>query len=134
MTESSVTETGTADMRAAIDQFPDRVTAALKAVAGATAGRVQSRAQDILRSKLKTSVTALIEDITVEEDAANKQFLIVSRSPVGQGTNVNLWNEYGTVKMAARPYMHPAAKAEEARYQAEMQAAADGVARDTFGE
>lgn len=133
MAESTVTQTGRDEMIAAITTFPDAVTARLKAVAGATAARVRDGAQAILRSKQKTDATKLADNITVEEDAANKQFFVISRSPVGQPTNVTIWNEYGTVKMGARPYMHPAAAAEEAQYASDMQAAADGLAAETFG-
>lgn len=133
MAEGSVTQTGRNELVAAIGVFPDRVTAALRGVAGATATRVQARAQALLRSQLKTSATKLADAITVEEDAANKRFIVVSRSPVGQPTNVNLWNEHGTVTMNARPYMRPSAKAEEARYRSEMEAAALDVATKVIG-
>ncbi len=134
MAESTFTQTGVRELAQAIEAFPASVTAALKAVAQATAVRVQVRAKALLRAQQKTSATKLADNITIEEDAANKRMLVVSRSPVGQGTNVNLWNEYGTVKMSARPYMHPAATAEDARYRTDMEAAAGQVAGTTFGE
>lgn len=133
MAESSVTQTGRNELIGAVTVFPERITAALRSVASATATRVQSRAQALLRGQLKTSATKLADAITVEEDAANKQFIVVSRSPVGQPTNVNLWNEHGTVTMSARPYMRPAAKAEEVRYRSDMEAAALDVASKVFG-
>lgn len=134
MADSSFTQTGVDQLRAGIDQFPARVTARLRSVAQATAERVKVKAQARLRAQQKTSATRLADNITVEEDAANQRFLVVSRSPVGQPTNVNLWNEHGTLKMRARPYMRPAAQAELARYQTDMQAAAEDVASETFGD
>lgn len=133
MADSTYTQTGRNELRSSIEQFPANVTAALRKVAQGTANAVAVRARQLLRSQQKTDSTKLMADITVEEDAANKQFIVVSRSPIGQPTNVNLWNEHGTVRMGARPYMRPAAQAENSRYQTEMQAAALSAARETFG-
>lgn len=130
---SSFKQTGVTEMRQAIERFSADQTTALRGVAKATAGRIHARAQQLLLSQLKTTTTRLAAAITIEEDADLKQFAVVSRSPVGQPTNLNIWNEHGTMKMSARPYMRPSADAEKARYRSDMEAAAVTAARETFG-
>lgn len=148
MAESTFTQTGLAEMRQAIEQFPAAHTAALRAVAQATAGRVMARAKALLASQTHgTGATAAA--ITVTEDAANKQFIVSSpgvphptislhtmkrsgrthTQKVSQN-NLPIWLEYGTVHMTARPYMRPAAAAEEAQYARDMEnASADAAAK-----
>lgn len=134
MADSTFEQTGVDQLRQAIDKFPAAVTARLRAVASAAATRVRDRAQTTLRDQQKTEAHALADNITIEEDAPNKQFLVISRPPIGQGTNLPIWNEHGTVKMPARPYMRPAAAAETSRYQNECQAAAEQAALEIFGD
>jgi hypothetical protein len=117
------TQTGVNEMRQAVEQLPAAVTSALRGVAEATSQRMLIRAQALLREHLKTSRSALINAMVIEEDAANRVFRVVSKTPSGQPANLPLWNEYGTVKMSARPYMHPSAEAERARYQKDGDAA-----------
>lgn len=120
-------------MRSVIEQLPDVVTAALRRVAQVTALRIKARAAANLRSLQKTDATALADAIEVIEDVANKQYQVVSKAPRGQPANLPIWNEHGTIKMAARPYMRPAATAEEQRYHDEMAAAAEAAARSLLG-
>ena len=129
MAESSFTQTGVAELRAAVDGLPDRVTAALRDAARSTAARMKSAADATLRAQQKTAAHALADAITITEDVPNKQVLVSSPAPRGQAANLPIWNEYGTVRMPARPYMRPAAVAEDARYRADCaSAAAEAVA------
>jgi len=125
----SFTQTGVNEMRAAVQQLPAAVTAALRGVAEATSKRMLTHARELLRGHLKSGRTALIDAMVIEEDGANQAFRVISKTPPGQPANLPLWNEYGTVKMGARPYMHPSADAEVDQYRRDMEAAsADAVA------
>jgi HK97 gp10 family phage protein len=118
---------GLDEFLAAVDALPTRVLSASRAVAQSTAQRVMANAKANLEAKQKTDARALADAITVKEDAAHRQFIVDSPSPHGQPANVNLWNEYGTSKMSARPYMHPAVEAENAQYQSDMERVAQDV-------
>lgn len=133
MAEGSFTQTGVAELRAAIDVFPARHTAALRSVAQRSAERMRNDARRRLLAQLKTNARALADGITVKEDAANRQFMVESSPPKGQHPLVTIWNEYGTFKMSARPYMHPAADAEREPYRREMDRVSVAVAQETFG-
>jgi len=122
--DSSVTITGLDEMRRAVDQLPATVTAALKTVAKRSAQRIEGDAARRLRSQQKTEAHALADAITITEDVPNKQYIVTSKAPVGQPANLPIWNEHGTSKMAARPYMRPAADAEGPVYEREVVAAA----------
>lgn len=128
MADAGATATGLKELRALIEALPDDVTAALKSVARDTAGRIQARAQGLLRSQQKTAAHALADAIAVTEDDAQQQFVVESKAPAGQPANVPLWNERGTRFMAARPYMRPAGDAEQDRYQRDSLTAAEKVA------
>lgn len=132
MNGGSFTQTGIVEMRHDIEKFSDDQTAALKAVASATATRVHASARRHLLSHQKTATTELADAIKIEEDAASKKYDVVSYSPVGQPTNLNIWNEHGTIHMEARPYMRPAADEARERYRADMEAASMKTAEKTF--
>jgi len=122
--DSSVTITGLDEMRRAVDQLPATVTAALKTVAKRSAQRIEGDAARRLRSQQKTEAHALADAITITEDVPNKQYIVTSSAPAGQPANLPIWNEHGTSKMPARPYMRPAADAEGPTYEREVAAAA----------
>jgi len=142
MAMSSITITGRNELLAGSRELPAHVTAALRAVAQTTAQRVLSRARANLAAKTKgTGATA--KAIYIKDDPANQMFMVVSpgvaharfslhtmkRSGRKHTQKVTLnmlpiWIEHGTVKMAPRPYMRPAADAENAAYQRAMEAAA----------
>ncbi len=126
----SVTSTGLEEMRAACQQLP-AVTAALREVAKATAIRIQANAKAILRMKEVSDRTELIDAIVLEENAANREFRVISNPPPGQSANVTIWNEYGALgRIVARYYMHDSAEAERDQYRRDMEAAsADAVAK-----
>lgn len=130
----SFTQTGVNEMRAAVQQLPTAVTAALRGVAEATAKRMLANAKAILRERLKTDRHALIDALVIEENAANHEFRVISKSPSGQSANLPIWIEYGTVKMGARPYMHPSAEAELDQYRRDCETASAGAASRLIGD
>ncbi len=129
---SAVTSTGLEEMRAACQQLPAAVTAALREVAQATAKRMMANSKAILQTKEVSDRTALIDAIVLEENAANREFRVISNPPPGQPKNVTIWNEYGAVGriVTARYYMRDAAEAERDQYRRDLEAAsADAVAK-----
>jgi HK97 gp10 family phage protein len=109
-------------LRAKVDQLPADVTAALKTVAHRAARNIAGDAARRLRSQQETSAHALADAIIVVDDSGDKKFIVESQSPSGQPANVNIWNEHGTSRMAARAYMRPAADAERDNYTRECEA------------
>lgn len=128
----SVTMTGLAELRSAVQRLPDDVTSALKTVAHRSAKNIAGDAARLLRGQQKTDAHKLADAIEVVEDAENRQFKVFSRPPLGQPTSLTIWNEYGTSKMAARPYMRPAADHERESYVRESEAAAVSVVREAL--
>lgn len=132
-------------LRAAVDRFPEAVQAALKAVAKASADRIATHAASILRSKTHgTGATA--NSIRVLDRTADKEYVVeVPGGPIPTlslhrmkrsgrihtqavtQNNLPFWLERGTVHMAARPFLRPAADAESERYKRNMAAAAEAV-------
>jgi hypothetical protein len=150
MSDSNFTQTGRNEFVQAVERLPDAVTKALRSVALVTAHRVKGDAQQILRSKTHgTGKTA--DAIFVEEDAADQAFLVKSpgvphprlslhrmkrsgrthTQKVSQN-NLPIWLEHGTSKMAARPYMRPAADHAQAPYRRDMEAASIKAVEDTL--
>ena len=139
-----------AALRQAIDRFPVAVTDALRSVAWRKSREVMALAK--ARVPVDSGYTR--DNIHVEEDAANKQFLVIpgtdrprerfslhrmrrSGRRHTQKVTLNMlpeWLEYGTVKMRARPFMRPAAAAVDASYRTEMLAAATAVAEKELGQ
>ncbi len=140
-----------AALRAAVDRFPAEVTAALQAVAKASADRIAKNAATILRSKTHgTGATA--KSIRVIDDSPNKTYRVeVPGGPIPTlslhrmkrsgrthtqkvtQNNLPFWLERGTKHMAARPFLRPAADAEQDRYKAAMAAAAEAVGVKLLG-
>jgi hypothetical protein len=129
----SATAIGLAELRAAVDRFPAAVTAALRASAWQTSRRVFADAKRRLLAQQKTPAHALADAMQVLEDPAKKQFLVLAQAPAGQPANLPIWIERGTRFMRARPYMRPAADGAQARYKADMTAAATQVATRELG-
>jgi len=115
-----------AALRQQIDQFPDEVTKALRAVASVTAGRVQRRAREIVASKVKRGASVVA--ITIVDDRQHKQFLVIAEGAHDKPANLALWIERGTRYLTARPFLRPAADAETHRYSEDMLQAAGHVA------
>jgi HK97 gp10 family phage protein len=127
------TQTGMAEMRQSIEQFSDDQTAALKAVARATAERILSRERQLLASQTHGEGNTA-DALFIEEDAANKQFIVRFGLIKKRTANLPLWLEYGTVHMTARPFVRPAADAEKERYRRDMETASASAASKTFGD
>jgi HK97 gp10 family phage protein len=125
----SVTVTGLEAVRQAVQTLPEDVRQALHRVAVATATRVQAAAKATLASQLKTSRHALIDAITVADDAEHHQVQVRSAPPPGQDRMLPMFVEYGTVKMSARPYMRPAADGVAAQYFFDVDKASTAVVR-----
>ena len=131
MAREGVTTTGLREMRAAVRMFPRAEQEALRAVAWRVSRRVTAGAKQRLRAQTKgTGATA--DAIVVREDAEQKRFIVESKAPAGAAANLPMWLEFGTSKQAPRPYMSPAAQAENESYTREMRAVSERVARDTF--
>lgn len=141
MTTGGCTLTGVAELRAAFQRFPAAVTTALQKVARDTALRVKAGARALV--PVDSGITR--DSIDVQPDPARKRYVVaVFNAPphVRKGRkdrtaylpNLPLWIEFGTIHNPARPFLRPALEAEDGRYQADMQAAADRVFRDTVGE
>ncbi len=132
MDEVTFTIDGLDALRTAAAALPDRVEAATKAVAQSTAARVLAGARARWLAQRKAPGTALADAMTLREDAANQQFVVESPAPRGQPASLPIWLSYGTVKMPARPYLAPAAEAEDAQYASDMEAAALAPVREVL--
>lgn len=129
----SFTQTGLDEMKVAIRTFPAAHLARLRAVAEATAVRMRERAAAILNSKTHGTGATAASIGAPKEDKANQQFLVTSRAPRGRASNLPWLLEYGTSKMSARPYMRPAADAEDERYRSDMEAASADETQKALG-
>ncbi len=131
--DGSVTVTGLKELEQAIRVFPDTVQKALRTVALITATRVKDRARATVPydANHRGSRPHVRDTIVVVPDDAHKQY----RVEVG-GTALPMlavWLEYGTSKMSARPFLRPAADAEEDAYKRAMVAAAEAVTEKALG-
>ncbi len=125
---------GLDELKAAVEQLPSQVTAALKGVAHASALRIQSRARQILTSKIHghgPDRIRTVDAIVVIEEDARKQFVVTVQNP--ENPNLGLWLERGTKHMEARPFMRPAGDEEDPRYKRDSLAAAHDAARALDG-
>ena len=129
MPDGSVTVTGLDEYRRAVQTLPEDVRRALHAVAVTTAKRVQAAGKATLASRLKTSRHALLDAITVADDAEHNQVQVRSAPPPGQDRMLPMFVEYGTVKMPARPYMRPAADGVVAQYSLDVDRASTELVR-----
>jgi hypothetical protein len=130
VSSASVKTTGLDSLQQAITRLPASVTAALKAEARASADRITAHAQALLRAQTHgTGATA--GAIGVADDSAHQQFT-VHVSPEDRPANLPMWLEYGTRFLVARPFMRPAAAAENDRYVQNMTVAAERTAKDVL--
>lgn len=135
MADTTVTTTGLTELKRAIEVFPEKHTAALRAVAKATADRVLANARANLAAQTK-GTGALAGFLEVREQAEKKQFVVGANPGLVRvhPWNLMLWLEYGTVRAAARPFMRPAADKERDRYQQDLARASEDIAKGVFGE
>ena len=108
-------------MKAAVEQLPKAVTAALRAVAFRVSRSVYADAKQRLIAQQKTEARALANEIHVNERENAKAFDVVSDAPADQPANLPIWIEFGTIHMRARPYMRPALDAAQDGYKREVE-------------
>jgi HK97 gp10 family phage protein len=119
-----------ADLRAAVDAFPAKVSAQLRAVAW----RYSRQAMALSKQNLQSVTTGHNKEghqetnnsIVVIEQADQKQFIVTVENP--DNPMLGNWIEYGTRKMSARPFMRPASDALNDPYGRDMLAAANQAA------
>lgn len=116
-----------AGLRKAIETFPAHVIAAFRGVASVTAGRIQRRAIEILNARTRGKASR-IAAFTIVDIPQQTKFLVIAEGAIDKPANLALWFEKGTRFMVARPFLRPAADAEEARWRDEMERAALTVA------
>ena len=131
--------TGLDEFIAANEAFPAELTRALQGVAEATGRRIQTRAQAILRSKVRGAPI----QITVHSEPAKHQVRVTAEAATGQPTTMALWFEAGTVprhqrggrftgQIQALHYMRDSAAEEDAVYRRELEAVALATAMRVF--
>lgn len=128
---SSFTETGTAELLAAIMDYPAAEEASLSAVAEQQATQIAAEAKATLAAQLETPRHALIDAITIEP--GDHRYTVSSAPPAGEPAMLPAWIEYGTIHMHARPYMRPPGDRAKTSCKAEMTAAVGTTAAAIFG-
>lgn len=126
MADGTITAIGLTELRQAIDDFPNDVTAALRAVAWRTSRRVKDRAREILNGRTGGKADR-IATISIVEDVGEHVFRVIAEGPADKPANLALWFERGTRYMEARPFMRPAGDAEDERYRQDSLTAAEHV-------
>lgn len=94
MAASAMTVDGLDELIAAAESFGPTFDQAAQAVAESTGRRIQNRAQEILRSKVRGTPIA----ITTTVDAPNRQVLVEADAATGYPTELHLSFEYGTAE------------------------------------
>lgn len=137
MSESTCTMTGRDELAQGIDRLPDIVTTHLRRVASATATRVLFNAKANLAARTKGEGNTA-NALKVTPDYANKQYVVEFGLIANRPANLPLWLEYGFMLRNGQHhpglyFMHDAAKAEDARYVSDMEAAAIRGAQEAIG-
>ncbi len=134
MATGGATVTGLAELRRAVEQLPDAVTAACRKVARDTALRV--RASAAAKVPFDSGITK--DSIAVIPNTEEK-FYRVETGPApphrreGRTAylpNLPIWLEFGTRFKSARPFMRPAFDAEGDRYVRDMTDAVTRTAKE----
>lgn len=120
-------------MRRAIEQFSNTQQEALRKSAVVIANRMATTARRLVRSHPGEHSQTLADHIVVVPDDDRKRVLVKSVPDAHvHPANLNLWWEFGTSRMAARPYMRPALDSERDNYPREQAAAALAAGIETF--
>ena len=139
MSTSAMSITGLDEFNAKVDAFPSKFDQAAEAVALATGRRVETRAQAILKSKVRGNPIT----ITVRADRANRQVLVEADAAAGKHTEIHLMFEYGTAErqqkagrrtgaITAVRYMRDSVASEHSAFPKAIDAALQGVLGDLF--
>lgn len=125
--QSGCTTTGVKEMRDQVRALPKALHDACRSVARNSAQRIQAAARENLRRQTRgTGATAAA--ITVTEAPERKAFIVGSSAPPGRHPALPIFLEYGTKRAAARPYLGPAADAEDPHYTRALRSAVDDLA------
>lgn len=129
---AGVTLSGFREHRAAVKALPKAVEEAVRKVARDTALRVMHRAQQLVA--VDTGVTRDSISVKPEPDRQLYAVGVFENKPhirAGHRTatmpNIDIWLEFGTIHMHARPFLRPALDAENDRYVRDMKQAAEDV-------
>lgn len=114
---------GAEAVKAAFDALGALAELELLKVAEQTAARIADGARVRLKARtgpLATGHTA--SSITFKYDAARQGFIVFVDIPSDRPFNLDLWLEFGTVKMPGRPFLFPAARFEEPGFRRQAEA------------
>ena len=124
MSNALIVKVDAATVLAALEQFPAVVEAHLKGAFKATADAIAREAQGRIRRRTGKTGDA----IDVQESYDGKGYVVVVAAP---RTHIGRFLEWGTVKMAAKPFLFASAALEEGpgvrRAEEALQAAIDEI-------
>lgn len=98
----------------AFDQLERELEAELRALASRTGRAVRDTARAAVA--VDKGVT---RDHIISEDREDGTRVYVASTPE-RPTNLDIWLEFGTRRMAARPFLHPAAALHQRRFEREV--------------
>lgn len=127
----SVTETGLAEAKKAVDALPATLTAVLRGIAFQTASAIAMGYRSNLLSQTKARKTAA--SARVLDESKDKQYVVNVPGHPDDPAQLSGWLEYGTQRMVAKPSLRPAGDAEDQRYKDRMGAAAERTVREAVG-
>lgn len=109
----------TRDLIRALESLGPAVERHLREAARLTAERIRDEAR--ARVARRTGRTA--ESLVAEESRDGRGYVVYARLPSEVPTNLDLWLEFGTVKMAPRPFLHPSVDLERPAHDRRLRAA-----------
>lgn len=132
MSTAGVTTTGQKEFEAAVENLPNEMTLALRAVAFRVSRTVHADMRKRFEAQIHDQPPKAVV-FTIDEEADKQQFVIDVAAAPDKPANLPLWLERGTVHMRARPYARPALKAADAEYRSEMERVSLETARKVMG-